>query len=526
MKNVVIYCRVSTREQAENGLSLITQQKQCEEYIKKNNLTLVTEPFIEQGESARTVQRTELQKMLQYLFANKGKVDTLLIYKIDRLSRDAADYQSIKSALNKFGVSIHSLTEPIEDNPVGRFIENTMSNIAQLDNEIRGERAKNGTIEALKQGRWVYAAPYGYIQTGGRGKANLILDIKKSPIIRDIFLYIAEGGHTIEDARRFSFNLGLKNNNGKLYNKSSFHRLVKNPIYKGFINIPKMNVYIKGSFPTIIEPKIFDIVQDILKGKNNNPPIYRKIHPDFPLRGTILCPKCNKKMTANWSKKIYPYYKCSTCKNVNLKRKEVHKAFEEFLAQITLSETLVELTKEAVMLNWKDKNKEYSKALNNLQTRQEQIAKEQNAIAEQNRKEILPARVAKEQIDKLEEEYAQINFELSQYTPINKQDKELLEYSTYFLGNICSIWAELNTTSQNELQKFLFPAGLKYDGQKFATVQKSLSEEMNYFIDINKVPRSEQNGTVLQQFIKSLLLLGSILKRLNKVSNYLPINTS
>ncbi len=491
MKNVIVYCRVSSKEQAENGSGLITQEKECREFIRREQLNLVKEPFIEEGESAKTANRTQLQKMLHYIATHKGEIDTLVIHKIDRLSRNVYDYQSIREALARFGVSIHSVTEPIEETPVGRFIENTMSNIAQLDNDIRGERARSGTMEALKQGRWVYAAPYGYIQTGGRGKANLITDKDKSSIVKKIFQYLAEGGHTIEDARRYAFKLGMKDNKGKMYNKASFHRLVRRPIYKGFINIPNMDLYTRGTFEPIVEPKLFDLVQDIIDGKNHNPPVYRKIHPDFPLRGTILCPKCNRKMTANWSRKKYPYYKCSYCKNVNLRQEDVHNAFQEYLGNIKLSETIVELTKDAIKLNWEERNKASELNLKELRKRQEQISKKENSIVEQNSLGILPPRVAKEQLEKLEEEYAQIEYELSQYKPTEEIDKELLEYATYFLENMCSVWEELEPTSQNELQKFLFSDGLQFDGEKFATTQKTALEDMREYITIGEVSENE-----------------------------------
>ena len=507
MQNVIIYCRVSTKEQAENSLSLVTQQKMCEEFAYKNNLTIVAPPFIEEGESAKTLERTKLKKMLEFIAEHKNSVDTLLIYKIDRLSRQTLDYQSLKVLLSKYGVSIYSITENIEDSPSGRMLESIMSAAAQWDNEVRGERSRNGTIEALKQGRWVYAAPYGYIQTGGRGKANLIPDKNTAPIVKKIFLYLAEGGHTIEEARKFAFTLGMKDINGKLYNKASFHRLVRRPIYKGFINIPNMELYTRGTFEPIVEPKLFDLVQTIIDGKNHNPPVYRKIHPDFPLRGTILCPKCNRKLTANWSRKRYPYYKCSYCKNVNLKQADVHKAFQEYLQYIKLSETIVELTEEAIKLNWEERNKSYELNRKDLIKRQEQISREENSIAEQNRQGILPPRVAKVQLDKLEDEYAQIGYELSQYKPTEQINEELLNYATYFLENMCSIWSELDIISQNELQKFLFSEGLKFDGEKFATPQESLLEDMREYITIGEVSQSEAPGTRTQHLLLKRQLL-------------------
>jgi len=526
VKNVIIYCRVSTKEQAENGLSLITQRKQCEEFANKNKLNIVTSPFIEEGESAKTLDRTQLKRMLEFVALNKGLVDTLLIYKIDRLSRQTLDYQSIKVLLAKYGVSIHSLTENIENSPSGRMLETIMAASAQWDNEVRGERARTGTIEALKQGRWVYAAPYGYIQTGGRGKANLIQNVTEAQIVKSIFQYLAEGGHTIEEARTYAFRIGLKDSNGRKYSRSGFHRLVRRPIYKGFINIPNMNLNMRGSFSAIIEPRIFDLVQDILNGKNHNPPVYRKIHPDFPLRGTILCPKCNRKMTANWSRKKYPYYKCTFCKEVNLKQQEIHNAFKDYLSNVALSEALVELTKDAIKLNWEERNKSHKNDLTNLRKRQEEITKEENAVAQQNRDEILPPRVAKEQIEKLEQEYAQIGYELSQYAPLEEQDEELLQYSTYFLENMCSIWSDLDVVSQNELQKFLFSDGLQFDGEKFATPQKSVLEEVKDYITIGNVSGSEPPGIILQQITERLLGLGSLLKRLSITPTNLDINTT
>ena len=506
MQNVIIYCRVSTKEQAKDGLSLITQERMCEEYASKNNLVIIKK-FIEEGESATTLKRTKLKEMLDFVAKNKNLIDTLIIYKIDRLSRQQLDYGSLKVLLAKYNVRIYSLTENLEDSPTGRFFETMMAASAQMDNEIRGERARNGTMEALNQGRWVYAAPYGYVQTGGRGKANLIQNETEAKIVKKIFKYLAEGGHTIEEARVYAFSIGLKDSNGHKYSRSGFHRLVRRPIYKGFINIPNMDLYMRGSFPAIIEPKVFDLVQDILDGKNHNPPVYRKMHPDFPLRGTILCPKCNKKMTANWSRKKYPYYKCTYCKNVNFKQQEIHNAFKDYLSNVALSEALVELTKEAVKLNWEERNKSHKNELNNLRKRQEEITKEENAVAQQNRDEILPPRVAKEQIEKLEQEYAQIGYELSQYAPLEEQDEELLQYSTYFLENMCSIWSDLDIVSQNELQKFLFSEGLQFDGEKFATPQKSVLEEVKDYITIGNVSGSEPPGTRTQHLLLKRQLL-------------------
>ena len=82
--------------------------------------------FIERGESAKTANRTELQKLLAFCAQKKNGITAVIVYKIDRLSRNTDDYSQLRILLKRYGVSIKSTTEQIEDTPVGRFMENTM----------------------------------------------------------------------------------------------------------------------------------------------------------------------------------------------------------------------------------------------------------------------------------------------------------------------------------------------------------------------------------------------------------------
>src|SRR5437016_5313529 len=94
-KKAVIYCRVSTKEQVEEGNSLITQQRICREYAIKNGYE-IAHVFIEQGESAKTAERTELQKLLNFCANRKNHIQAIIAYKIDRISRNTDDYSQIR----------------------------------------------------------------------------------------------------------------------------------------------------------------------------------------------------------------------------------------------------------------------------------------------------------------------------------------------------------------------------------------------------------------------------------------------
>src|SRR5690242_4222605 len=109
--NALVYCRVSSKEQIE-GTSLESQQLACEEYARQHGIKLLR-VFVEQGESAKFADRTQLLEVINFCQKNKGNVEALLVWKIDRFARNVSDHYSVKATLAKYGVRIISVTEPI-----------------------------------------------------------------------------------------------------------------------------------------------------------------------------------------------------------------------------------------------------------------------------------------------------------------------------------------------------------------------------------------------------------------------------
>lgn len=188
-KKAVSYCRVSTKEQVDEGNSLSTQEKQCKEYAVKYGYE-ITRVFIEQGESAKTADRTELQKLLAYCADKKNDVTAVIIYKLDRLSRNTDDYSQLRLLLKRYGVEIKSTSEFFENTPQGKFMENMFANVAQFDNDVRAERCSGGMRDAMRGGRYVWGAPIGYSNIRIAGKAT-IGQSDMAPLVRDTFEMIA-----------------------------------------------------------------------------------------------------------------------------------------------------------------------------------------------------------------------------------------------------------------------------------------------------------------------------------------------
>src|SRR5687767_11463946 len=149
MVGAIIYIRVSTKEQTEN-LSLPTQLRVCEEYCRREGFEIL-ERFKEEGESAKTTDRRELQRLLEYCRSNKGKVHFLVVFNLTRFARDKYDHFALRSHLKSLGISLRSATEPIDDTSTGKLMEGVLAAFAQFDNDVRSDRTRAGMQEALQR---------------------------------------------------------------------------------------------------------------------------------------------------------------------------------------------------------------------------------------------------------------------------------------------------------------------------------------------------------------------------------------
>ena len=147
MVGAVIYIRVSTKEQTEN-LSLPTQLRACEEYCRREGFEIL-ERFKEEGESAKTADRTELQRLLKFCRTNKGKVHFVVVFNLTRFARDKFDHFALRSHLKSLGISLRSATEPIDDTSTGKLMEGVLASFAQFDNDVRSDSTRAGMKEPL-----------------------------------------------------------------------------------------------------------------------------------------------------------------------------------------------------------------------------------------------------------------------------------------------------------------------------------------------------------------------------------------
>lgn len=130
MKNALSYSRVSTKEQVDKGLSIPAQLKAIKEYAKSHGFRIL-EDYVDEGESAKTADRPAFRKMIKRCQKDRS-IEAVIVHKIDRFSRNNADFYAYKAILKKEGVRLLSVTENIEETPSGEFIENVLVAMAQF----------------------------------------------------------------------------------------------------------------------------------------------------------------------------------------------------------------------------------------------------------------------------------------------------------------------------------------------------------------------------------------------------------
>ncbi len=464
-RKAVIYCRVSTKEQVEEGNSLATQEKICKEYAAKHNYSVV-QSFIELGESAKTADRTELKKLLAFCTAKKENIDALIVYRIDRLSRQMEDYTVIKSKLRKSGVEIKSTAEYFEDNPAGRFMENIIANVAQFDNDVRTERSVNGMKEAIREGRYVWNAPFGYTNSTINNKSNIVQN-QYAYIVKEAFELVAENSMPVEQIRKF-LAAKLETENIRLPSKTRFPIMLRNELYAGWIG--QFGERNKGTFTPIITESLFDKVQRTINGnvKINHMRVVK--HPDFPLRRFIYHPN-GQKITGAWSKgkrKRYAYY-FFRGRNGSYQKKMLESAFMELLNKYRLPskyyQTLGKCINEEISCINKDSLEKaglHREQIGNLQQKQD-------ALIQKNLSGIITDAILKNQLETIEREIRNLKELIENpLTPI-PSFTSMFQNIREFVEHPAEAWNKASFIDKIELQWVYFPKGIIWDGSACRT---------------------------------------------------------
>ena len=316
-KRRAIYTRKSTEEGLEMGFnSLDAQREACAAYILSQageGWEQVGELYDDGGWSGGSMDRPALKQLLDDIQA--GKVDIVVVYKVDRLTRSLADFAKIVEILDAKGASFVSVTQAFNTtNSMGRLTLNVLLSFAQFEREVTGERIRDKIAASKRKGMWMGGTvPHGYRVEDRK----LLIDPKEAEEMRYIFnryLELKSVSALVDDLARKGIRTRTRyrktgSSIGNVcFGKGPLGFLLKNPVFTGKIR-HKDTVY-EGEHDPIIDQDIFDCVQTMLASNNRDKLIAKHAKSPSLLSGLITDPDGRPMSPSRGQKgaKQYCYY--------------------------------------------------------------------------------------------------------------------------------------------------------------------------------------------------------------------------
>ena len=185
MKKAIGYCRVSTEEQAKEGISLEVQKDKIKKYAELHNLDLV-KVIIDEGKSGKDLNREGINEILSLI--SDGSINNIVVYKMDRLTRRTFDLlYLVEEIFKKNNVQFHSITERIDTTTAqGNFFLTIIGAMAQMERDLISERTKAVLQYKIEKGEYVGSPALGYLASSGDSKL-LEIDQREQDTVKRIF---------------------------------------------------------------------------------------------------------------------------------------------------------------------------------------------------------------------------------------------------------------------------------------------------------------------------------------------------
>ena len=465
----VIYVRVSTDEQANGPLNLNNQDKRCREYCRQKGLSIL-EVFVDPGESARSTDRREFQRMLAFCKAHRRDVGFVVVQDLSRFARNLQDQAQTINELGRLNVLVRSTYEPnIDETAAGRLAANIYGTFNQYFSDALSEKMIDRTRAAVSAGRFPWPAPIGYRNVGDRsGGPNIVPDPDRAPLIRKAFELVASGLHKNADVLRMITEEGLRTRSNRPLSQQTFHAMLRKPVYCGWVCPPSMeDLRVKGQHEPIVSEELFEQVQQVLSGKRLSAAPKRKNNPAVPLKWFVKCEVCGTPLTGGFVKgrtKKYVRYWCrkKSCLAVKLSKEKLESEFVALLRRLRPTpETVAAFPKIAAKV-WAEKQGDAEKTINKLKARLE----EQKRL----KAELLKAKLRGEVS---QSDYAQANAEFAadmsatveqlRAATSNRATLEtFLRFAELLLMDIAGAWQIAGAEQRQRVQNLLFQDGLHY----------------------------------------------------------------
>lgn len=369
----VLYARVSSKEQEEEGFSTPAQRKLLLSYAASKGFDVVEE-FVE-AESAKRAGRKAFNAMVEYLRTHP-QCRIVLVEKVDRLYRNFKD----PITLDELDIETHFVKE-------GTVLSKTSKSQDQFIHDIKiavaknyitnlGEEAKKGMQEKAEEGMWPSQAPLGYLNVDGPDKKRTIRsDPERAMLIVRTYEEFATAKYSLKDVAKFIYDAGLRSRKGNRVPKATIHNILRNRLYMG--EFEWNGRVFTGKHTPLVSRELWEKVQAILDRRFDTR--HRQVIHDFAFSRLITCGHCGCSLVGELKKSRYVYYRCThykqKCPEKYVREELLEEAFTRALEALVFDDEVLAWISQALRESHQDEQKFHDEAVAKLQAQYNALQK-------------------------------------------------------------------------------------------------------------------------------------------------------
>lgn len=493
--NCVIYTRVSSKEQMDTNQSLEWQKKYCEDYALKSKLN-IKGYFGGTYESAKSDERKEFNRMLNFVKASREEISYILVYSLDRFSRTGDSAIYIASQLKKVGVNILAVTQPIDTNShAGALQQNIQFIFSKYDNDLRRQKTIDGMREKLLRGEWIGMAPIGYNYKKGTQTQTIVIN-DKGDLVKRAFEWRASGMTYDQIVERLT-TMGLK------IPKQRLTDTFRNPFYCGYLSHNLLNgEIVKGGHPALISEDLFMRANQLKKtdGFKSN-----RVNENLPLKIFVKDSETGVPFTGYLARKknLY-YYKANRVGlKVNRSVKLMHDKFLELLASCQISPNYIEPLKLQLGYTWENLTETNTNDRKSLAVQLHLAKEELKTLRKRHALGTISLDVYNEFSVEMETKVGGISEELAKLDQTLSNPKEMINFACTMAGKLEQMWVSADFHQKQALQNTLFPSGLYFDAKSNQYRTPEINSVFSYISELSRDLAETKNRTSQKLIEKS-----------------------
>ena len=354
------------------------------------------------------------------------------------------------------------------DNPDGRY--NLQRKMIEAENFSRqlSRKMKDRSLAAVKHGRWPRAAPVVYRNADRNSLgANVKSDPNNFGHVRRAFELGATARFTEAALLRQLTEEGLRDRRGKRLSPQTFHAMLRNRFYCGYVGSKKHGIEVKGLHEPCISEDLFNKVQRVLSGKGSTAP-KRKLNPALPLKNFIRCDECGTKMTGGLSRsqtgRKYGYYRCRNphCRAVKIGSPFLEDEFRALLKRLVLTQETLKFFPTLGAKIWTEMQGDVDKKRKRLMADLNELRGLKSSIVKLRANgELSPEEFAEEN-GRYTQQISAIQEELTLLDSVCTKKEAFMRFLEVRLMNIAEAWDKADISQKYKVQTLLFSDGLRY----------------------------------------------------------------